>query len=189
VLFYITAKALPDARPDTAEARLREGIEVRLQNGTIDEVVARCCNLHIEQLSNQDWSVGITATNGDSAMFNIGAKNNRTHVVMTEIEHLMAAENAALSPPSGGDEAKESEGGVEGHAPKRREPENADVRDRAGIKPGPSEPSPPADRREIVAQALSFLRDVARNRETWTPEAERVYQNAQKTVAALDGGR
>lgn len=56
-------------------------------------------------------------------------------------------------------------------------------------KPGPSEPSPPADRREIVAQALSFLRDVAQNKETWTPEAERVYQHAQKTVAALDGGR
>jgi hypothetical protein len=68
---------------------------------------------------------------------------------------------AALSPPSGGDEAKKSEGGVEGHASPRPSRAGQETRHlQAGIKPGPSEPSPPADRRESGARAACKAKGV-----------------------------
>jgi hypothetical protein len=65
-----------------------------------------------------------------------------------------------LSPPSGGDEAKESEGDGESRPVVCQHDQRADTVQavdgsstaEAGVAPGPSEPSPPADRREIVAR-------------------------------------
>lgn len=42
--------------------------------------------------------------------------------------------------------------------------------------------------REALAQNVAFLRDVARNKETWTPEADRVYHRTQEIIRNLASG-
>jgi hypothetical protein len=132
----------PDARPETAEARLREALDRE--------------ESYLQSHFNHE----------------VGG------VMPSDIEGAFHRLRQALSPPSGGDEAKKSEGGVEGHATARPSTSSAVIwpgddrgtareapmtscrgdeaersrKDGAGIKPGPSDPSPPADRREIVAR-------------------------------------
>lgn len=60
-------------------------VEIRPNSdGSIDEIVARGCDLHIEQMSNDGWYIGIVASDGSAWQFWIGSKNRRSHV---EVRH------------------------------------------------------------------------------------------------------
>lgn len=55
-------------------------IEIRRIGGDIDEVVARDASVHVERMSNGEFFVGITTTDGEVKLF-IAAKAARGHVV------------------------------------------------------------------------------------------------------------
>ena len=56
-------------------------IEIRRNSdGSIDEIVAQGCDLQIEQMTDDGWSMEITFPSGDLWLFHIGAKNGRSHV-------------------------------------------------------------------------------------------------------------
>ena len=63
-------------------------IEIRRNDdGSIDEIISKGCDLQIEQMADAEWSVEITFPSGDLWLFHIGAKNGRSHVSveLTEI--------------------------------------------------------------------------------------------------------
>lgn len=55
-------------------------------DGTVDEVVAEGCSLHIEQMDGHSFFVGITASDGSYWQFWIGARNGRSLVDVTHTE-------------------------------------------------------------------------------------------------------
>lgn len=85
---YFVAQAIADAIKADRAAHRMHGIEIRRPAGVIDEIVAENCNVHIEQLSNVSWYIGITAANGDFAQFDLGAKRGRAHVSMIQTDNV-----------------------------------------------------------------------------------------------------
>lgn len=65
-------------------------VEVRRQEGEIDEIVAHGCNLHIEQMDDHGFFIVIEEPNGASWGFWIGRKNWRGHVEIREGWHAPA---------------------------------------------------------------------------------------------------
>jgi hypothetical protein len=64
-------------------------VEIRPNDdGSIDEIVARRCDVHIEQMSNHEWYMGITAKDGTYWQFFFGSKNRRSHVEVRHTETL-----------------------------------------------------------------------------------------------------
>jgi hypothetical protein len=61
-------------------------------DGTIDEIVAKDCTLHIEQMTNDGWYIGVTASDGSYWQFWIGAKNGRSAVEVRHTETSPALE-------------------------------------------------------------------------------------------------
>lgn len=62
-------------------------VEIRRNpDGTIDEVVARGGSLHIEQLSDDGWYIGLDMPDGTYWQFYLGAKNRKSHVDLTLTE-------------------------------------------------------------------------------------------------------
>ena len=60
-------------------------VEIRLNDdGSIDEVVAHRADIHIEQMTDHGWYIGINASDKSYWQFWIGAKNMRSHV---EVRH------------------------------------------------------------------------------------------------------
>lgn len=63
-------------------------IEIRRNDdGSIDEICAgNLRSLHIEQMSNDGWYMGIEADDGSYWQFWFGAKNRRSHVEFRHTE-------------------------------------------------------------------------------------------------------
>jgi hypothetical protein len=67
-------------------------VEVRYKGGAIDEICAHGCNLHIEQMTNDGWFIGIDGADGSYWQFWLGAKNRKSHVEVRHTEHVTKAE-------------------------------------------------------------------------------------------------
>lgn len=74
-------------------------VEVRKIDDQIDEIVIRRGDVHIEQMSNDSWFMGIDASDGSYWQFWFGAKNRKSHVAFTHCETVPAGDN--LAPPVG----------------------------------------------------------------------------------------
>ncbi len=73
---------------------LMPAVEIRKNDdGSIDEIIAEGCDLHIEQMTGHGWYIGITGKDGSYWQFWLGAKNLKSHV---EVRH------AEMTPPDGG---------------------------------------------------------------------------------------
>lgn len=82
------------------EAVSRAPVEIRPNDdGSIDEIVAHGCNLHIEQMSDSNWYMGIEASDGSYWQFWFGAKNQKSHVVFHHTETTLAEDIKPLSSP------------------------------------------------------------------------------------------
>ncbi len=58
---------------------MTDAVEIRPNpDGSIDEIVAHNCNLHIEQMSADGWYLGIRASDGSYWQFWFGSRNRRT---------------------------------------------------------------------------------------------------------------
>lgn len=65
----------------------RGAVIVRKNNdGTVDEIVAEDCAIHIEQMSGNSFYFGITAKDGSYWQFWLGARNNRSLVDVRHTE-------------------------------------------------------------------------------------------------------
>lgn len=58
--------------------------------GSIDEIVINGCNVHIEQMSNDGWFMGVAAPNGDYWQFWFGSSNRKSHVEFRHTEFTPA---------------------------------------------------------------------------------------------------
>jgi hypothetical protein len=67
-------------------------VEIRQQDGSIDEVIIRGGSVHIERMSNSNWFMGVDAADGSYWSFWFGAKNGRTHV---EFQHTETTQKAS----------------------------------------------------------------------------------------------
>ena len=82
------------SRHDEDASVISGGVEIRYQEGAIDEIIAKGANLHIEQMDNSGWCVILDMPDGIQWMFWVGAKNGRSHVEFrhTEISDADAAQ-------------------------------------------------------------------------------------------------
>ena len=65
----------------------RATVEIRRNDdGSIDEVVADAKFVHIEQMSDDGWYIGIDAADGHCWQFWLGAKNRRSRVELRHTE-------------------------------------------------------------------------------------------------------
>jgi len=68
-------------------------IEIRTNDdGSIDEIIARDCTMYIEQLSDNDWFLGIEAADGSYWQFWFGARNGKSFVDVKQTEMVPAEE-------------------------------------------------------------------------------------------------
>lgn len=68
-------------------------VEVRRNpDGTIDEIIATGCTIHIEQMSGDSWFMSLDPPDGSQWRFWLGAKNQKSAVVFRHDETI---------PPSG----------------------------------------------------------------------------------------
>ena len=73
-------------------------VEIRRNDdGSIDEIIASGCSVHIEQMSDDGWFMGIEAADGSYWQFWFGAKNMRSHVGFRHTEMMPAAENKRVT--------------------------------------------------------------------------------------------
>ncbi len=69
----------------------KPSVEVRKNpDGSIDEIVAKNCDLHIEQMSTDGWYVGLDLPDGSYWQFWIGARNYRSAVDVRHTETSLA---------------------------------------------------------------------------------------------------
>ncbi len=62
-------------------------VEIRRNDdGSIDEIVAKAANLHIEQMSNDGWFMGLDMPDGSYWRFWFGSKNRKSHVEFRHTE-------------------------------------------------------------------------------------------------------
>ena len=95
----------PDATPDASGGRkdpVSEAVEIRKQNDAIDEIIIHGGVVHIEQMTNDGWYMGVEASDGSYWQFWFGAKNRKSHVEFRHTEMITAEEEkrrimAALS--------------------------------------------------------------------------------------------
>lgn len=74
-------------KPYGLDREVKEVVEIRRNpDGSIDEVVAHGVNLHIEQMDNAGWYLGLNMPDGSYWQFWIGAKNGRSHVELRHTE-------------------------------------------------------------------------------------------------------
>ena len=70
-------------------------VEIRRNpDGSIDEIVAHGANLHIEQMSDDGWFMGLNMPDGSYWQFWFGSKNRKSHVEFRHTEWTPAAINA-----------------------------------------------------------------------------------------------
>jgi hypothetical protein len=68
-------------------------VEIRQQDGSIDEIIIRGGSVHIERMSNSGWFMGVEASDGSYWQFWFGAKNGRAHV---EFRHTEMTPSASM---------------------------------------------------------------------------------------------
>ena len=84
-------------------------VEIRKnEDGSIDEVIAKGCDLCVEQMSADGWYMGLYFPDGDYWQFWFGAKNRKSHVEFLHTEHSPpkqptspASDSAAMTPHEG----------------------------------------------------------------------------------------
>jgi hypothetical protein len=59
-------------------------------DGTIDEIIANSCSVHVEQMDTSSWYMGIDAADGSYWQFWFGAKNGRSAVEFRHTETFRA---------------------------------------------------------------------------------------------------
>lgn len=74
-------KATPLSRPEATVVTVRNN-----PDESIDEIFAKGCNVHIEQMDDTGYYVGIDEPDGSYWQFWIGAKNGRSHVTFRATE-------------------------------------------------------------------------------------------------------
>ncbi len=75
-----------------------EPVEIRRNHdGSIDEIVANGAGLHIEQMSDDGWFMGLDMPDGSYWQFWFGSKNRKSHVEFLHIETTPSA-NGELRP-------------------------------------------------------------------------------------------
>ena len=66
-------------------------VEIRRNpDQSIDEICIAGGNVHIEQMDNSGWFMGVELPNGDYWQFWFGAKNRRSHVEFKHVEFTPA---------------------------------------------------------------------------------------------------
>ncbi len=65
-------------------------VEIREQSASIDEIIIRGGNVHIERMSNSGWFMGVEASDGSYWQFWFGAKNGRHRVEFRHTEMVPA---------------------------------------------------------------------------------------------------
>jgi hypothetical protein len=94
--------ALSEAKQPTPRSSIK-AVEIRTDmGGAVDEIFAKGCTVHIEQLSHEGWFMGIDASDGSYWQFWFGAKNRRAHVEIRHTETVSAEETMAWAgqPPA-----------------------------------------------------------------------------------------
>ncbi len=72
---------------------VKEPVEIRRNpDQSIDEIVIRGANVHIEQMSDDGWFMGVEAADGSYWQFWFGAKNRKSHVEFRHTETTPAAD-------------------------------------------------------------------------------------------------
>lgn len=54
--------------------------------GPIDEIIAKGCSIHLEQMDKNAWYLGIDASDGSHWHFWLGSKNRNCRVVVRHTE-------------------------------------------------------------------------------------------------------
>ena len=68
-------------------------VEIRRNpDESIDEICIDCGNVHIEQMSNDGWFMGVEGKDGSYWQFWFGAKNRKSHVEFRHTEMVPAEE-------------------------------------------------------------------------------------------------
>ena len=66
---------------------MADAVEIRRNpDGSIDEIVAHACNVHVEQMDAAGWYMGVMASDGSYWQFWFGAKNRRAPVEFRHTE-------------------------------------------------------------------------------------------------------
>lgn len=68
----------------SVEVRHQRAIGAKVDH--IDEIIARGCDLHIEQMSGDGWFMGLTFPDGEYWQFYFGSKNRRAAVEFRHVE-------------------------------------------------------------------------------------------------------
>jgi len=77
-----------------------EPVEIRRNpDGSIDEIVAHGANLHVEQMSDDGWFMGLDMPDGSYWQFWFGSKNRKSHVEFRHTE---------TTPGANGEQRKET---------------------------------------------------------------------------------
>jgi len=72
---------------------MSDAVEIRRNpDGSIDEIVASGCSIHVEQMTNDGWFMGIEGRDGSYWQFWFGSKNRRAHVEFRHTEMVPASE-------------------------------------------------------------------------------------------------
>ena len=75
---------------------MSDAVEIRKNpDGSIDEVVAKNCTIHVEQMSSDGWYMGIDGEDGSYWQFWFGSKNRKSHVEFRHTEMCPAGTNRA----------------------------------------------------------------------------------------------
>jgi hypothetical protein len=61
-------------------------VEIRMQSGSIDEILIHGGSVHIERMSNSVWFMGVDAADGSYWQFWFGAKDGRHRVEFRHTE-------------------------------------------------------------------------------------------------------
>jgi hypothetical protein len=73
---------------------MSEPVEIRRNDDqSIDEIIIRGCDVHIEQMTDDGWFMGVKTKDGSYWQFWFGAKNRKAHVEFRHVET-----SAALAP-------------------------------------------------------------------------------------------
>lgn len=72
-------------------------VEIRRSpDGSIDEIVAKAADLHIEQMTGDGWFMGLDMPDGSYWQFWFGSKNRKSHVEFRHTETITKAEGESL---------------------------------------------------------------------------------------------
>lgn len=77
-----------------ANEQAQEVIVRRNADDSIDEIVAHNCTIHLEQMDNNSFFLGIDGADGSYWQFWLGAKNYKSHVAVRHTEHSTPDEEA-----------------------------------------------------------------------------------------------